>query len=651
MGQHFWIICVLSLLSLNLTGCSSVGYRMGDRLMATADYDKAISAYQKELQNQTDPATKMGALHNMGVAYQHLGDSIKSAEYFQQGVNAMPERGYYGYLNLAYLSYREGKITAANDFILKAKDLASTPAYQNLEQNSRYGKNTIKNAIFAASDFYRLRMLYQNMISKQRSKFYREAMQIAEEILKGSNHVDFLFDLQGNTIVDVSNGSLADLNGMVKGDQIIKVGDTPVATGISTQIELRNLLTNYYDKFGSTVDITIQRNNRTIVLHCKLTYPEIAQARFLLQDARNQILAPINTTTEDTEPPTLKVIDPKPKRGFSVVSKQAINFAVLASDNVAIQQVTVNDTRCDVTDANELEKTFLSGDVKKYHVSLPLVKGENVFTVTAVDTNGNKISQRIEVEGGNTTTPQDDNKLYDHRIAVVVGINNYSSFPSLEFARNDAQSIRDSLTKLGFDKIIEIYDRDATRERLLRVLKDELPGIMDENDSLMVYFAGHGATEDLAAGEQEGYIIPVDGEAKNFQGTAISMTSIRDMIPRYRAKHILLVFDSCYSGLGLKRSGGTKTGASDFIKMLSQKRSAQILTAGGKNETAGEEKGHGVFTNVLLQTLDGQEAYMLASDIGQIVRKKVSEKTNYQQTPLFGWLDGEGDFIFETQNK
>jgi len=101
----------------------------------------------------------------------------------------------------------------------------------------------------------------------------------------------------------------------------------------------------------------------------------------------------------------------------------------------------------------------------------------------------------------------------------------------------------------------------------------------------------------------------------------------------------------------LKRSGGTKTGASDFIKMLSQKRSAQILTAGGKNETAGEEKGHGVFTNVLLQTLDGQEAYMLASDIGQIVRKKVSEKTNYQQTPLFGWLDGEGDFIFETQNK
>ena len=96
------------------------------------------------------------------------------------------------------------------------------------------------------------------------------------------------------------------------------------------------------------------------------------------------------------------------------------------------------------------------------------------------------------------------------------------------------------------------------------------------------------------------------------------MSYIRSMILRYRAKHILFVFDSCYSGLGLKRGGGTKI-ASGFIKMLSQKRASQIITAGGKNELAAEEKGHGVFTSIFLQALDGQEGlnkdgYILASD-------------------------------------
>jgi len=183
--------------------------------------------------------------------------------------------------------------------------------------------------------------------------------------------------------------------------------------------------------------------------------------------------------------------------------------------------------------------------------------------------------------------------------------------------------------------------------------EQHLSSTMRMNDSLMVYFAGHGATENVSVGEEEGYIIPVDGDKENYRGTAISMTYIRDMIIRYRAKHILFVFDSCYSGLGLKRGGGITKTVSGFIKMMSQKRASQIITAGGKNEQAAEEKGHGVFTRVFLEALDGKEGlnkngYILASDIGQMVRKKVSEKTNFRQTPLFGWLDGEGDFIFES---
>ena len=42
-----------------------------------------------------------------------------------------------------------------------------------------------------------------------------------------------------------------------------------------------------------------------------------------------------------------------------------------------------------------------------------------------------------------------------------------------------------------------------------------------------------------------------------------------------------------------------------------------------------------------------KDGYILASDLGQFLRKQVGEKTGFSQTPLYGWLDGEGDFIFE----
>jgi uncharacterized caspase-like protein len=150
--------------------------------------------------------------------------------------------------------------------------------------------------------------------------------------------------------------------------------------------------------------------------------------------------------------------------------------------------------------------------------------------------------------------------------------------------------------------------------------------------------------------EKEGYIIPVDGDQKNYRGTAISMTSIRETAKDYKAKHILYVFDSCYSGLGLKRSGGIKK-ADDYIKKLLTMKAVQIITAGGEDEQVGEEKGHGIFTSYILLALAGEadldkDGFITASEIGTYVRPAVSRKTDNMQTPKYGWISGEGDFIF-----
>ena len=85
---------------------------------------------------------------------------------------------------------------------------------------------------------------------------------------------------------------------------------------------------------------------------------------------------------------------------------------------------------------------------------------------------------------------------------------------------------------MGFHNIIELYDQEASRLQILRLLGDTLPKMLGENDRLLVYFAGHGQTETFQyideqlqlIDEKEGYIIPVDGDMKNYPGTAISMS-------------------------------------------------------------------------------------------------------------------------------
>jgi len=37
-----------------------------------------------------------------------------------------------------------------------------------------------------------------------------------------------------------------------------------------------------------------------------------------------------------------------------------------------------------------------------------------------------------------------------------------------------------------------------------------------ENDRLLVFFAGHGKTDRLRSGEEEGYLVPVDGTRINY---------------------------------------------------------------------------------------------------------------------------------------
>jgi len=251
-----------------------------------------------------------------------------------------------------------------------------------------------------------------------------------------------------------------------------------------------------------------------------------------------------------------------------------------------------------------------------------------------------------------TGRPGTARQFYRKSFAVVVGINEYEKWPVLEFGVADAKAVKARLEKEGFDDITVILGREATQRRILTALYDYLPKKVQRDDRVVFYFAGHGQTHDLPNGGKEGYIIPVDAGVDNYTSTGISMDQIRGLSSRIAAKHILYIMDSCYSGLGFSRGMITVSPELEgYLRKISSMRVVQIITAGGKGEQVQEKEGHGLFTTYFLHALGGEADFnkdnvVTGTELGAYLRPAVSNASNQAQTPLYGRLEGEGEFLF-----
>ena len=80
-------------------------------------------------------------------------------------------------------------------------------------------------------------------------------------------------------------------------------------------------------------------------------------------------------------------------------------------------------------------------------------------------------------------------------------------------------------------------------------------------------------------------------------------------------------------------------------------RVVQIITAGGQGEQVQEREGHGLFTSYFLGAIKGEadinkDNVVTGTELGAYLRPTVSNASRQTQTPLFGRLEGEGEFLF-----
>ena len=247
--------------------------------------------------------------------------------------------------------------------------------------------------------------------------------------------------------------------------------------------------------------------------------------------------------------------------------------------------------------------------------------------------------------------------IYNESWALIIGINDYKHMPNLNYAVNDAISIKDMLMSTynyKEDNIILVLNEEATKDNILKGFNDILQQ-SKEKDRVLIFYAGHGETYSLPSGGEMGYLVPVDGEPENLFLTSIPMNRLYDIAQMSYAKHILYLVDACYGGLALAATRGLKKSVPNYLNKITREKGRQIITAGGKDEQVLErsEWGHSAFTKNLLVGLGQNSAdidadgVITADELGGFLAERVYSETDGYHTPQSGRIGTEmGEFIF-----
>ena len=186
--------------------------------------------------------------------------------------------------------------------------------------------------------------------------------------------------------------------------------------------------------------------------------------------------------------------------------------------------------------------------------------------------------------------------------------------------------------------------------KLRSVLGTRLKKKAGKEDMVIIYFAGHGATEtDTLSPDGDGlekYLLPVDAKPEDLYASALPMRELSHIFNRLRSERLIFIADACYSGAAGGRTisitGGLRARISDkFIDRISSGKGRIILTASGANEVSAEkpELKHGVFTHYLLQGLEGaadinQDSLITVDEIYTYVSTEVPRETGQEQHPV-----------------
>ena len=239
--------------------------------------------------------------------------------------------------------------------------------------------------------------------------------------------------------------------------------------------------------------------------------------------------------------------------------------------------------------------------------------------------------------------------------ALVIGNNEYQSLPKLEMAVSDAEAVARTLERrFGFQVKLLL---NADRKTILDTLYD-LGDELTNRDNLLVYYAGHGALVNDSP-----YWQAVDAAADDSTLWISTEHNVVRAFERIRARHALVVSDSCFAGAVADQSLEQHSALFEKVEgeeptaelqRLTSRQSRLVWASGGLSPVLDAGAGgHSIFAGALLDALERVDSPTRVSEIFASVKPMVSSgaaELDVEQVPVLApftsYGDEGGEFFF-----
>lgn len=178
------------------------------------------------------------------------------------------------------------------------------------------------------------------------------------------------------------------------------------------------------------------------------------------------------------------------------------------------------------------------------------------------------------------------------RKALVVGIDNYLQCP-LNGCCNDARAMAQILRDNDDGSpnfSVKLHENITTKAHLRKLIEECFSG---DADVALFYYSGHGHIDNIG-----GYLVTPDFGDYDY---GVSLQDVLSIANHSQCKDKIIILDSCFSGfMGSISTSGQSTAVIN--------EGVTILTASRSTESSVEINGHGLFTSLLLEALNGGAA-------------------------------------------
>lgn len=342
-------------------------------------------------------------------------------------------------------------------------------------------------------------------------------------------------------------------------------------------------------------------------------------------------------------PPKVRIIDPKNQATFDT---EHIEITVIAYDRGGgIDEIRLYHNDCAIGEKNRgITIKPLDQKKRKKTYAIKLIPGENIFRAVGFS------RDRTESDPHEIVIKYSSKQKGGDLYLIVIGINEYKNEDlQLNFAVPDAVGIKNFFAQKwkGLFKqfhFIELYNQEVTRKNIADIVSQISA---KEEDVALIYFAGHGTTI-----EDEWYFVTYDvvypEREDHLKERAISSTKMAEMMMEIRALKKVLIIDACKSG-GLLLAFSRGLESRKAVAQLARSTGTHVVAASTDKQIASEvsQIGHGVFTYVLLQGLDGKASnkdnIVTVRELTAYIESVLPQmSTQYRLKPQYPVIDSRG---------